>query len=409
MLPKPYTAELLLTTVGHSIETASMVVHSQRQGTAVPEVIQELAEISLSGDFRHFSLRAVLDFLNNCNALGVLELESHHRRVWIFLSRGRVQGITASGVEVEELSSCLPETLRDLGPVLRLTVGGNGSSQVEGLVQLLDNKVLDPRLLQKLLRYEAAVLLLDCFRRPLKSFRFEPGRIPPPLHHRLALDTSVVALLVEASITQPADRPPHFSDQQLFNRRAIRGQNLDRAGLSASHQRLMSQLSEPVSFQELNTRLEWPPQELDRVLHALTLADLVEAKPLTQGQRVLVLETDPQMLVALRDAANAPGYPFAMKVVRDRLSLQLVLKRSRPDLFVVAMDSEVGVQVVEELMKDPSLQDVIWIGIGSTLPTIGSLSERFHTWLLRPFTPEQFQTTLADAWAHQNQPECVSA
>ena len=82
-------------------------------------------------------------------------------------------------MNVDELIGQLPETLQDLAPVLRLTVGGGSCSQIEGLVQLLDNKVLDPRLLQKLLRHQAAMLLLKCFTTPLQSFRFETERCRP--------------------------------------------------------------------------------------------------------------------------------------------------------------------------------------------------------------------------------------
>ena len=41
LLPKPYTDELLTTTVENAIETARLVVESQSSGTAVPEVIQQ--------------------------------------------------------------------------------------------------------------------------------------------------------------------------------------------------------------------------------------------------------------------------------------------------------------------------------------------------------------------------------
>ena len=66
MLPKPYTADLLITTIANALDTGSLVVDSQRQGTAVPEVMHEArAKSALSGDFENFSLREVLDFLNN--------------------------------------------------------------------------------------------------------------------------------------------------------------------------------------------------------------------------------------------------------------------------------------------------------------------------------------------------------
>ena len=65
MLPKPYTEELLRTTVANALETAAMIVSSQSQGTAVPEVIDQLDEAALAGSFSCFGLRELLDFLNN--------------------------------------------------------------------------------------------------------------------------------------------------------------------------------------------------------------------------------------------------------------------------------------------------------------------------------------------------------
>ncbi len=51
MLPKPYTAEVLKATVENAINTAAMVVQSQNDGSSVPEVIDELGESDLAGEF----------------------------------------------------------------------------------------------------------------------------------------------------------------------------------------------------------------------------------------------------------------------------------------------------------------------------------------------------------------------
>lgn len=366
MLPKPYTGELLITTVANVLDTASMVVDSQREGTAVPEVIQAVGEVTLSGEFSSFSLRAVLDFLNNANQSGALEIEDGARRVWVYVGRGRVQALTATGVDTDRLIDELPESLQDLGPVLRLTVGGGSCSQVEGLVQLLDNKVLDPRLLQKLLRYQAAVILRECFQEAeLNTFRFETDRRAPALHSRLPLDTSVVALLVEGYTATSAEAPPLFSDQQMFSRRAIRGQNLDRAGLNARHQRLLALLNDPISLLEMVDKLDWAAGEVSRVLQALVLADLVEVKTVTAGPTVVVLDPDPRMTLQLRQLAGSSDCPFTLKVVRDRLSFQLVLRRQPPDIAVLAFDYEIGRQVVSEFSE--ALDDVKVLGIGSVV------------------------------------------
>ena len=60
MLPKPYTADLLATTISNALDTGKLVVRSQVEGTAVPEVIEAVGEPDLSGTFHQFHFRAYL-------------------------------------------------------------------------------------------------------------------------------------------------------------------------------------------------------------------------------------------------------------------------------------------------------------------------------------------------------------
>ena len=99
MLPKPYTPEALIATVENAINTAEMVVQSQCDGSAVPEVINEQGESDLAGAFGCFGLREILDLLNNGTKSGKLEVETAKCRVYVFVDRGRIQAVTASGIE----------------------------------------------------------------------------------------------------------------------------------------------------------------------------------------------------------------------------------------------------------------------------------------------------------------------
>jgi CheY-like chemotaxis protein len=404
MLPKPYTAELLVTTVANALDTGSLVVDSQREGTAVPEVMEALGDLALTGGFQHFSLRSVLDFLNNAQQEGVLEVESYHHRVWIHIAKGRVQAVTASGISVDDLIGQLPDALQDLGPVMRLTVGSGSCAQIEGLVQLLDNKVLDPRLLQKLLRYQAAMLMLKCFTGPLRNFLFETDRRPPALHQRLPLDVSVAALLVEACLAVEKTALPEYSSLHVFSRKAIRGQNLDRAGLGAQHQKLLSQVNEAMSLADIAASLRWDEDEAHRVLYALVLADLVDVKVVQAGRKVVVLEPDPHVTLQLRRAAELPECPCSLKVVRDRLSLQLILKRQRPDVIVVALDSEVGQQAAQELIE--SHANIVWIGVASNDDQALEVVEQLDGLLRRPFDAEQLFQAINQACGRRDDSAC---
>ena len=99
MLPKPYTPEALVATVENAIDTGVMVVESQAGGTAVPEVIDEMGESDMTGNFACFSLREIIDMINNGNKKGVLTVENETCRVSIHVERGRIQAVTANGID----------------------------------------------------------------------------------------------------------------------------------------------------------------------------------------------------------------------------------------------------------------------------------------------------------------------
>lgn len=310
MLPKPYTGELLLTTVANAIETASVVVASQCQGTAVPEVIGVVGEAVIAGSLKHFGLRELLDFLNNGGKAGVLEVESPNARIRFHLERGRIQGVFAVGLSsefIQSMISNLPEPLVNLAPVLKMTLGGSSSHLFSSLIQLLDHKVLDPRLLKKLLRFQAALLTWYALHEQTTTFRFDAGSQLNALPGDLPLDSSLLSLLVDASLVHELDdNAPQF--EQRFGRRAIRGQNLDRAGLSARHMTLMSALSQPRSVRQLADGLHWDPQEVCQVLRGFWLAELVEPSRIPEPSADVA--TDKQPLPAIANL-NVPSSPIA--------------------------------------------------------------------------------------------------
>ena len=214
MLPKPYTPELLCTIVANALETAAMIVSSQAGGTAVPEVINELAEGELGGSFDCFSLREVIDFLNNGQKKGVLEVDLGRSRVAVHLKEGRIQAITASGIDQDLITGDLPPAIRDLAPMVKFTIRGKKCTEVDGLVELLDNKVLDSRLLKQLLRHQAAVLINHCFSQKPTQFRFDTRQTLPSLFQKLPFR------LNERTLENASDSNPTAS---LLRRRALHG------------------------------------------------------------------------------------------------------------------------------------------------------------------------------------------
>jgi CheY-like chemotaxis protein len=364
MLPKPYTSELLETTVANALDTGALVVESQEQGTAVPEVIQELGEPELAGGFEHFRIREVLDFLNNGLKSGVLEVEAEQRRTRFYLERGRIAGVTASGVDARQFLERLPSALHSLGPVLNLTLSGRGGSELDGVLELLDRKVLDPRLLRRLLRQQAALLMFDCFTQPLRQFRFQATATPPPLQRKLPLNVSLLALLIDgALLCDPAVLPPHHDG--LYVRRVTRGQNLDRAGVSAQHMKLLGLLSEPRSLQKLAHQLGWQPDEAARVLFGLTLAEAAQHQQQRENRQVVVFEPDPSSAQPLREFLARGDQRYQGRVVRDRLALQLVLKRAQPEALIFSLTSGEAIQTCRECYASvhQALPKTRWIAI----------------------------------------------
>ena len=369
MLPKPYTPEALIATIENAIDTGVMVVQSQSEGSAVPEVIDELGESDLTGTFACFGLREVIDMLNNGNKKGVLTVDGETGRISVYIDRGRIQGVTGSGIDTEYVSSRMPESLAELAPVVKLTVAGRRGSEIDGLIGLLDSKVLDPRLLKKLLRLQAAILLRLCFNEKITSFRFDRNVAPPHLFEKLPLDSSLLSILVESCLICEKDELPQSGESDGYQRRAIRGQNLDRAGLSSRHMKLMNLVSEPVSVSQLASRLDWPEEEVQRVVHGFEMAELIEKVSMESKTRVYGVFADGEQALKVRSFYQQSPTEVAGKLVRDADGLKLLFRRTRPDVLLV----EVGDQA-QVLLDEVSelLEDVRVIGIrtdaGDTAP-----------------------------------------
>lgn len=365
MLPKPYSEELLTTTVSNALETGRLIVQSQSDGTAVPEVVNAVEDADIAGSFKVFTLREVLDFLNNSGKTGALEVESGPSRVSFYLNDGRIQAVVANGVDVAEIMETVPESLGDLAPVLKLTVGGRMCSEIDGLVELLDRKVLDPRLLRSVLRHQAAMLVWTCFLTELKAFRFESGRVASPLFRKLPLDASLASLLVEASLRCRESQLPEESADTYYSRRTLRGQNLDRAGLTAHQMRVLSAVSDAETADEIAHKLNADVGETRRVLQGLAFADLIERQVGGRSHSIVVLDNDASTARALRKRLDDEGGRYAAKIVRDQLAVQLLLKRSRPDALIVPLDTEEERTFAIGLHKHLSTQESgpFWIGL----------------------------------------------
>lgn len=389
MLPKPYSPEALIATVENSISTAEMVVQSQNDGSAVPEVINQLGEADLAGEFGCFGLREIIDMLNNGTKTGMLEVETASFRAFIYLSKGRVQAMTASGINAKVVADCMPEALAELAPVVKFTLAGRKGSEVDGLVELLNNKVLDPRLLKKLLRLQAAVLMKFCFEAELKTFRFNQSSNLPPLFNKLPLDASLLGLLVEGSLISHVNDLPSIASETGFVRKTIRGQNLDRAGLSSRHMRLMSVVAEPITVAQISEQLGWPEEEVVRVIHGFAMAELVEPTQVSQAAKVFAVVSETECAHRLQSSFKSNQEAVAGRVVRDILGLKLLMRRSRPDVLVFEQSDQAMVDFVQQ--NESALNGIRLVAVRKENAEVAA---RCDVALTYQFSPEDFATAI---------------
>lgn len=337
-LPKPFKSDLLKMTVANALEVGAMVVASQTDGTAVPETVGESVEPGMSGDFGCLGLREVIDFLNNGRKSGMLEIETKHNRVWFFLSEGRIQSVSSSSFDEADIIARMPESLKELAPLLKFTMSSGFSSQVAGIVELLDNKILDPRLLRTLLRHQACVMTQYCFDNAPSNFNFYPKRDAPVMFKRAPLEMSLAALLVEAALTDP--RRFESDDSVEWVRGALRGQNLDRSGLSARHVQLLSFMgSTAATVDEIATKSGLPCDQVTRVLNGFRLADWVVSQTRTENRVLIAFEPDPRAANTIKSVLQDTQNSWSGHVVRDEFGLQLLLKRTKADVLLIGVGS----------------------------------------------------------------------
>ena len=91
--------------------------------------------------------------------------------------------------------------------------------------------------------------------------------------------------------------------------------------------------------------------------------------------------------------------------MRDRLSLQLVLRRQKPDVIVLAVDHEVGEQVFNEFRE--TYQDAKWFVICGQ-DQVDAWNSRCSDVVTRPYEVDDLLTSIGNACQSDNQ-VCVPA
>ncbi|MGA7497060.1 MAG: response regulator [Isosphaeraceae bacterium] len=337
-IPKPFTPELLKSGVANALQTGAMVVQAQRTGCAMPEAVGEVHDATLEGTTQAFPLPMVLAFLNNGQQNGRLTLESGNDRIRFALSGGRVQAVYSPTIGAERLEETLPDELADLGPLLALTLGEQQDPSMAGLVKMLERSLADPRRLRGLLRFQAASLTYQGLTGAPGKFSFEPVTSLPPMFQALPLQLSVAALLVDGTRHSRARFDPDEWGQLVFARQTARGGNSDRAGLANSEIKVYTLLDGARALRDITREAGLNMMDVIATVHGLELAGMLERRNPSSTESILALDDDPETVRLIQRVLGPEGTNHQLKVVRDRVAAQLLMRRQGFNLVILALD-----------------------------------------------------------------------
>ncbi len=337
-IPKPFTPELLKSGVANALQMGAMVVQAQRTGCAIPEAVGEVRDAILEGRTSAMPLRAVLDFLNNQQLSGRLTLELGKDRIRFALGSGRILAVFSPTIAPDRLYEFLPPEQADLAPLLAATLGEHQDSSMSGLVKLLERSLSDPRRLRGLLRSQAAILTYWALTGEPGKFAFEPDPTLPPMFQAFPLQSSLPALAVEGvRHCQPSHDAEAWASR-VFVRQNPRGGNLDRAGLSPSEMKIHALFDGTLDLATVADKAGVSLAVALDVARGLELAGLLEPRSQAAGGSILVIEEDPESVRVLQAALGPDGEQCQLKFVRDKVGAQLLLRRNRFDVVIMALD-----------------------------------------------------------------------
>jgi DNA-binding response OmpR family regulator len=337
-IPKPFTPELLKSGVSNALQTGALVVQAQRTGSAVPEAMGEGTEAVFEGSTQVFPLRTILDFLNNGHHRGRLSLEIGPERVRFSLAGGRIQAVVSPTTSGDRLAPALAPDLADLAPLLAITLGEHQDASMAGLVTLLERSLGNPERLRGLLRFQAAILTYWSLTGLPGRFTFEPDAAMPPMFQAFPLQLSLPALAVDGvRVCQPEDDPQRFASL-VYGRQAPRGGNLDRTGLSPAALRIHTLLDGVQDLATVAHRAGLDLADVIPVIRGLELTGLIEIKTAAAQNLVILVEDDPRTVATIQSVLGPEDLGYPLKHVRDRVAVQLLLRRNPSALVLMALD-----------------------------------------------------------------------
>jgi CheY-like chemotaxis protein len=336
-IPKPFTPELLKSGVANALRIGADVVRAQQSGGSLPEQVDD-TEASLQGHTSAFPLRAVLDFLNNNSVSGRLEVESGDQRYQFWTAGGRIQAVASTSASLASLEGYLPEDLANLAPLLAVTLGEQQDEQISSLVRLLERSLSDPKRLRDLLRFQSSVLTHAALTAPAGRFAFEPGRASPSMFQAFPLQSSLVALASAGAGYAEVPEEASSWAGMVFSRLSPRGGNADRAGLTAVELKATMLFDGTRELSAVAEEAGLKLRDAGKLARGLELAGLAQRRAKKAQGSILVLESDPEAARVIQRILGTDGLGYQLKLVRDAVGAQLLLRRGGFDLVFVELD-----------------------------------------------------------------------
>jgi CheY-like chemotaxis protein len=121
-------------------------------------------------------------------------------------------------------------------------------------------------------------------------------------------------------------------------RQTVRGGNADRAGLTNADIKIHTMLDGTHTLREVARQSGMDLADVVATVRGLELAGLVERRTPSSSEAILVLDDDPETARLIQRVLGPEGTNHQLKIVRDRVAAQLLLKRNAFSLVILALD-----------------------------------------------------------------------
>jgi CheY-like chemotaxis protein len=125
-----------------------------------------------------------------------------------------------------------------------------------------------------------------------------------------------------------------------YGRQNPRGGNLDRTGLSPAEIRVHTLLDGAQDLTAVAQRAGLELEDVIPVIRGLEMTGLVELKSAAAKALILLLEDDPRTVALIQEVLGPEGEGYPLKPVRDRVAVQLLLRRNPQALVLMALDRD---------------------------------------------------------------------